>query len=132
MPNQTRQNPRATTTTEDRPSREELRRNSQFVGTVNEEVEVDVRLNFIGGPYPGKYPNPRTGEVEDRFQYLFGDEDRNTIIAWGPRSVPGPGGLAVTPQRGERFRVRGVVQKHDTFRDERRTTLKNIRILAGL
>jgi hypothetical protein len=96
-----------------------------FVGDVGSEVELDVRVNHITGPFESQYGG-------ERYKYLLGDEGRNAINCWGGRTFKGPGGLSITPTKGDRFRVRAEVAKHETFRDEKQTVLKNLVILEGL
>lgn len=102
-----------------------LRAASNFVGTVNGEVELDVRVNHIGGPFPSAY-----GKGE-RYLFLLGDDDRNAIRVWGGRSFSGPGGLNVTPQKGDRFKLKAIVQKHEEYEGEKQTTLVKPSITAA-
>ena len=123
----TRPNPRGGVTQEQRTpvDRDELRRNSVFVGDVGSEVELDVRVNHITGPFESQYGG-------ERYKYLLGDEGRNAINVWSGRTVKGPGGLSITPTKGDRFRIRATVAKHEVFRDEQQTVLKNWVVLQGL
>jgi hypothetical protein len=123
----TRPNPRGGVTQEQRTpvDRDELRRNSEYVGDVGSEVELDVRVNHITGPFESQYGG-------ERYKYLLGDEGRNAINCWGGRTFKGPGGLSITPTKGDRFKVRAEVAKHETFREEKQTVLKNLVIIAGL
>lgn len=104
-----------------------MRANSKYVGTVDEDVTLDVRVNHIGGPFPSNYGKG------DRFLFLLGDTDRNAIRVWNTgKSFEGPGGLTVTPNKGDRFQLRGTVKKQEERDGEKRTELKNVSIVKAL
>jgi hypothetical protein len=111
--------------------RDALRAASNYVGTVGEETTLDVRVNHIGGPFPSRYGN---GE---RFLFLLGDENRNAIRVWGARSFEGPGGLTVTPNKGDRFQLRATVKSQKAYTPdggvaEKQTELDKATIIKAL
>jgi hypothetical protein len=103
-----------------------LRANSQYVGKVDDEVTLDVRVNHISGPFASTFGNG------DRYLFLLGDGDRNAIRVWSARQFNGPGGFRIVPEKGDRYRIRATVKKHEEFKGEKQTTLAKISVLEKL
>ena len=102
-----------------------LRAQSEFVGTVNATWEGDVRVNHISDPVPSQFGKG------DRYLYLLGDDDRNAIRTWGGRTFAQEGSpLKVALSKGDRVRIRAIVQKQEEYKGEKQTTLVKPVILA--
>jgi hypothetical protein len=99
----------------------------QYVGEIKQTIELDVTLDHVAH-FETTYGYSLRASVT--WVWIMSDVDGNVLV-WKTRTSPIYNGVYADIHKGQAFRIRGTVKKHEEYKNTKQTILTRCKIFCN-